>query len=413
MRTTGSTSGDSDLPLGGAMTETPLPDTMVALTFDRSREEWSRSTGLIKEHVPTPRLVEPDGADRSNVIIRVKYAGFCGSDRGIWWRKAFGDMILGSLAAEGRSKRIVGHELLGEIVEVGSRVGEKYGYACGDIVSTESHIVCGTCYQCRVGDSHVCARDQIIGISRDGCFAEYVKLPAKSLWPTDISKIRPEVAAVQEPFGNAVHACQATELRGKTVAINGCGTIGLFAILIARGMGASRIIGVEMDPHHAELARRLGCDEVIVPAAPPEDRPYASVPELVRQVKALTDGVGVDVAFEMAGFNSALNNAIKVTRRGGHVVLFGVKNGDAKIEDYHRVVMNGLQLHGVVGRQIFGTWEITRNLLENTQNGIQDAIWNVILAQGRDTVVDIRDWERNSFEERIRRHPKVVIRFAG
>src|SRR5690606_10397351 len=127
------------------------------------------------------------------------YAGFCGSDRGIWWRKAFGDMILGSLAEEGRTKRIVGHELLGEIVEVGSRVTEKYGYRVGDVVSTESHIVCGTCVQCRLGESHVCARDKIIGISLDGCFAEYIKLPAKALWPTDLSKIRPEVAAIQEP----------------------------------------------------------------------------------------------------------------------------------------------------------------------------------------------------------------------
>jgi threonine 3-dehydrogenase len=116
---------------------------------------------------------------------------------------------------------------------------------------------------------------------------------------------------------------------------------------------------------------------------------------------------------EMAGFTSSLNNAIKITRRGGHVVLFGVKNGDAVIEDVHRVVMNGLQLHGVVGRRIFGTWEITRNLLENTSNGIQQAVFDVILNGGDDTIVDIGDWERDEFERRIRRHPKAVIRFAG
>ncbi len=389
-----------------------MSDTMWALTFDSERDGWSRSTGLVKERVAVPRLEHPDDADRSSVLIRVKYAGFCGSDRGIWWRKAFGDMIEGSLREEQKSTRVVGHELLGEIVEVGSRVTEKYGYVAGDVVSTESHIICGVCHQCRVGDMHVCAKDKIIGISMDGCFAEYLKLPAKSLWKTDLSKIRPEVAAVQEPFGNAVHACQATDLRGKTVAIFGCGTIGLFAVLIARGMGATTIIGVEVDPKHAEMARQLGCDHVLVPQVQP-DRPNASDPALRQAIRDLTDGVGVDVALEMAGFNSSMNNAIKAVRRGGHVVLFGVKNGDAVVEDVHRVVMDGLQLHGIVGRQIFGTWEITRRLLEDRQNGIQDAIWNVILEGGRDTLVDIRDWERSTFEGMIGRHPKVVIKFAG
>jgi threonine 3-dehydrogenase len=386
---------------------------MSALTFDRSRESWSGSTGMVRDTVAVPELNEPDGADRSSVVIQVKYAGFCGSDRGIWWRKAFGDMILGSLDEEAQDRRVIGHELLGTIVDVGARVTEKYGYKVGDVVSTESHIVCGTCYQCRVGDTHVCARDKIIGISQDGCFAEYVKLPAKALWKTDLEKIRPEVAAVQEPFGNAVHACQATDLRGRTVAVVGCGTIGLFAILIARGMGATKIIGIETDPHHAEKARQLGCDEVLTPAMPPEDRPYASDPALRERIMELTDGVGVDVAMEMAGFNSALNNAIRITRRGGHVVLFGVKNGDAVIEDAHRLVMNGLNLHGIVGRRIFETWEITRNLLENRSNGIQDKIWDVILDGGRDTLVDFSTWEKGDFERRISAHPKVVIRFAG
>ena len=127
----------------------------------------------------------------------------------------------------------------------------------------------------------------------------------------------------------------------------------------------------------------------------------------------LTDGIGVDVAMEMAGFNSALNNAVKITRRGGDVVLFGVKNGHAIIEDSHRIIMDGMQLHGVVGRQIFGTWEITRNLLETKSNGIQDAIWDVILNRGEGTLVDIDSWERNSFEKAIQNHPKVVIRFRG
>lgn len=380
---------------------------MLALTYDRLRDGWTTSTGMVKERIPAPQIHAPD-----QVLIRVKYAGFCGSDRGIWWRKAFQDMIEGSLAEEGATRRTIGHELLGEIVEAGPDAA-RAGYAPGDIVSTESHIICGECYQCRHGDTHVCARDKIIGISTDGCFAEYLVLPARSLWKTDLTKIRPEVAAVQEPFGNAVHACQATDLRGRSVAVIGCGTIGLFAILVARGMGARQIIGVEVDPHHADLARRLGCDAVLTPGPAPADRPWASDPDLRARIRDLTGGVGVDVALEMAGFNSALNNAIKATRRGGHVVLFGVKNGEATIEDSHRLVMDGLQLHGIVGRRIFETWEITRRLLEDRSNGVQDAVYDVILNGGRGTLVDIRDWERGAFEQVIKTHPKALIRFEG
>ena len=386
-----------------------LPAEMWALTFDRSREEWACSKGLVKERVPTPRLDDPNGADAGLVLIKVKYAGFCGSDRGIWWRKAFGQMILGSLDEEGKDRRVVGHELLGEVVAVGSGVALQPG----DVISTESHIVCGVCYQCQVGDLHVCADDRIIGISRDGCFAEYLKLPAKALWPTDLSRIRAEVGAVQEPFGNAVHACQATPLAGQRVAIIGCGTIGLFALLVARGMGARQIIGIDTNPHHLELARRLGADQVICPPTREGLAAHQSDAAVIAEVRALTEGVGVDVAMEMAGFHSSLNNAIKMARRGGHVVLFGVKDGDAVVEDLHRIIMNGLQLHGVVGRQIFGTWEITRALLEDRANGVQDAVWEVILNEGQGTIIDIADWAPEPFEAMMSAHPKVVIRFAG
>lgn len=383
--------------------------TMRALTFDRSREQWETSTGMVLEQVPLPQISSrPE--DRSNVIVQVIHAGFCGSDRGIWWRKAFGDMVLGSLDREKRDKRIFGHELLGRIVEVGPRVTQKYGYHVGDIVSTESHIVCGTCYQCRLGEYHVCAKDRIIGISLDGCFAEYVKLPAKALWRTDIEKIRPEVAAVQEPFGNAMHACQATDLRGKTVAILGTGTIGLFAILIARGMGARKVIGIEPDPHHQQMARELGCDAVLSPGK--MDPAWRSDPALREQILELTDGIGVDVAMEMAGFNSSVNNAISMTRRGGHVVLFGVQNGDMVFQDAHRIIMNGLQLHAVVGRRIFETWHLTRALLENKDNGIQDAVWTHILNGGVGTVVNMKDWSRDAFEASIKAHPKMILDFT-
>ncbi len=235
--------------------------TMWALVYDRAKDAWETSRGLRREEVERPRL-DPnrDYRDGAQVLIRPRYAGFCGSDRGIWFRRAFGDMIQGSLDREGRDVRIIGHELLGEVVEVGPEAARDYGYKPGDLVSTESHIVCNTCYQCRIGDNHVCETARIIGISQDGCFAEYVKLPAQTLWATDLRKIRPEVAALQEPFGNAVHACTKVNLRGKTVAIIGCGTIGLFAVVIARALGARQVIGVEPMAKHIAMARALGAD---------------------------------------------------------------------------------------------------------------------------------------------------------
>lgn len=385
---------------------------MRALTFDRTREDWAGTTGMVLEDVPEPELTSPKGAERSHVLIKVHYAGFCGSDRGIWWRKAFGDLVHDSLDASGANRRVFGHELFGEIVEVGSRVGPKYGYAPGDMVSTESHIVCGTCHQCRLGEFHVCDREQIIGITLDGCFAEYVKLPAKALWKTDTSRIRPEVAAIQEPFGNAVHACQVTDLRGKTVAILGTGAIGQFAILVARGMGARSVIGIEPDASRRLMARKLGCDHVLTPTRPPAEEPWRADEDLRAQVLELTDGVGADVALEMAGFNDSVNNAIRITRRGGKVVLFGLRNGNATLQDAHRVVMNGLELRGVVGRRLFETWECTRALLEQTDNGIQRAIWETILNRGVDTVVDMAEWDRTAFEGVMERHPKAILKFG-
>ncbi len=382
--------------------------TMRALTFDASQQDWASSRGMVLREVERPSL--QTSQDRSCVIVKVHYAGFCGTDRGIWSRKAMGDMVLGSLQEEGQSVRIFGHELLGEIVEVGDKVAHKYGYKVGDVVSTESHIVDGVCYQCRLGEQHVCTNERIIGVSMDGCFAEYVKLPAKALWPTDTSKIRPEVAACQEPFGNAVHACQATDLAGRNVAILGTGTIGLFAVLVAKGMGARQVIGVEPDPHHQQQALRLGADHVLSPGPVDPEAPWAADPALRESILELTEGVGVDVAMEMSGFNSSVNNAVKVTRRGGHVVLFGLKNGNATIQDFHRVIMNGLQLHGIVGRRIFSTWEMTRALLENESNGIQKAIWEVILNQGEETVVDLASFDPGSFEDLMRRYTKPLIR---
>lgn len=390
-----------------------MPNTMKALTYSPVTDPWETTRGLRKTDQPLPSLrVDRELEDREMVLLKVRYAGFCGSDRGIWFRYAFGDMIRDSLSREGRAVRIIGHEMLAEIVEIGPEARRRFGYRPGDIMSTESHIICETCYQCRVGDNHVCSENKILGISTDGCFAEYVKLPAKSLWPTDLSRIRPEVAVLQEPFGNAVHACTKVPLRGQRVAILGCGTIGLMTILVARALGARYIIGVEPNEEHQMLARAVGADEVLAPthAAGEVSRAYTHDHVLAKRIRELTDGVGVDVALEMSGSNASVNNAVAACRRGGHVILFGLKAGDAVIEDFDRLIVDGISLHSVVGRRIFETWHITRHLLESRDNSIQDLIYNVILKRGR-TVVPFSEWEFDSFERMISQNPKVLLRF--
>jgi threonine 3-dehydrogenase len=397
----------------GAEERIPMADSMQALTYSRDTDPWEGTKGLRKTEVERPILDESQNYhDRSNVLIKPLMTGFCGSDRGIWFRTAFKDMIFGSLDREKKNTRIIGHELLGKVVALGTDAKRTYGLDVGDVVTTESHIVCGACYQCRIGDTHVCADDKIIGISQDGCFAEVVKLPAKALWRTDTNKIRPEVAAVQEPFGNAVHACTKVNLRGKRVAIVGCGTIGLFAVAVARAMGANYVIGVEPLENHAEMARRLGADVVLRPEKPDAGRPHASSPELIERIKKLTDGVGVDVALEMTGVNSSVNNALRAVRRGGDVILFGLKSGDAVIENFDRIIVDGISLHSVIGRRIFETWHITRHLLESRDPNIHDLVWEVILNRGEGTMIDFREYDQASFEKAIMTFPKVVIRHA-
>lgn len=388
-----------------------MPDTMLALTYDRFKDPWSSTTGLRLQHVPRPSLdMRRDYRDGAMALIRPLLTGFCGSDRGIWYRRAFGDMIARSLDAEGRDTRVIGHELLGEIVDVGAEATRDYGLRPGDVVSAESHIIDDTCYQCRVGDKHVCATAQIIGISLDGCFSELVKLPAKALWPTDTGKIRPEVAALQEPFGNAVHACTKVNLRGQSVAVIGLGTIGLFAVAVARALGARQIIGVEPVEHHRRMGLALGADAVIQPSQPTAQS-YIHDSAITEAIRDLTDGVGVDVAIEMSGATAALNTALAAARRGGHVILFGIRSGDAVIEHIDRVIVDGISMHSVVGRRIWETWHITRNLLESRNPNIHDAIFDVILGGGRECIVPIADFQPTRFETLMNTHPKVIIRW--
>lgn len=416
---------------------------MRALVFDTTLGGWDETRGFELQDVPAPVLDEKkDPADADKVILKTHYAGICGTDRGIWNRAAFKDQILGSLKTEGKTRRILGHEFFGEVVALGSKAGAlaPFPLKVGDFAAPESHVVCNKCFQCLRGEKHVCTNEKILGISHDGGFAEFVKLPAHILWKTDTSTTRPELGALQEPFGNAVHAASKVPLKGKTVAVFGLGPIGLFLTLVARGLGASTIIGVEPNPVSQEMAKRLGIDYVIpikpkTTIIPPLEKEVpsrrgggfkksltASGPlplekgelwrhdnEVIEEIIRITGGLGVDVSFEMAGFNSSFNNAIFATRRGGDMIAFGIKTGDFVFEDYNRFIVRGITVHAVIGRRLPETWETTQKLFMDSRNKIQENIWNIILNRGKGTILPLSKYTKETFEAMMAKHPKLLI----
>lgn len=393
---------------------------MKALIFDKLKTDWETSKGFELVDIPEPVLDEKKNAGDANyIIMKVHYAGVCGTDKGIWNRMAFRDAILNTIDEQikngGNPYRIIGHEFFGEIVKVGSNVKN---LKPGDFVSCESHVVCNECYQCLHGQKEVCTKEKILGISHDGGFADFAKVPQHIVWKTDTSKIRPEVAAMQEPFGNAVHAGSKVDLKDKTVAIFGLGPIGMFLTLVVKGLGAKMIIGVEPNPIAADMAKKLGIDYVIPlqqkavsNKQSAEPKPYVHDSAVTDEIKKITNGVGVDVSFEMAGFNSSVNNCLYATRRGGEIVLFGIKQGDFVFEDFNRLIVHGFTIHAVIGRQLWQTWETTRALFEDPSNQIQEKLFNVILDRGHGTILPISEYTKEKFEDMMAKHPKFLIQF--
>jgi threonine 3-dehydrogenase len=393
------------------------------LVIDLSEKSWDESRGFTLTDLPMPTLDEANNPqDAVSVILKVRYAGVCGSDLGLWNRVAFKDMFLSSLKRDGKTSRVVGHEFVGEIVEAGSMVKSLYSdpdpqnqakIEVGHLVSGDSHVTCGRCYQCRLGEGHVCRDEAILGISIDGIFAEYVKIPAKNLWGIDESRVRPEIAAIFDPFGNAVHASTKADMRGQRVAIFGAGPIGLFSVLLAQNFGAAKVIVSDINPANLELAKKLGADETILIEKKQKAHDWEHDPEVIDRIMELTYGKGVDVSMEMAGPPSSINNAIDSTRRGGNVILFGIKDGDLTIPDFPRVIVRGLTIHNVIGRELFRTWQITQRVMSNKKNGIQQAVWDTILNAGKDTILPLEGFTPEAFEAAHKQHPKLIFKVNG
>jgi len=398
--------------------------TVKALTIDLKKDGWDGSRGFVTREVPMPVLDEKrNPEDALSVILKVRYAGVCGSDRGLWYRTAFKDMVHDSLKREKKSLRITGHEFLGEVVEVGSMVERLYydpdeknpaKIEKGSLVSGDSHVTCGRCYQCRIGEGHVCLNEAILGISIDGIFAEYVKIPARNLWAIDGRRIRPEIGSIFDPLGNAVHATTCVDFRGQRVAVFGCGPVGLFSILLARNFGAAKVIATDISRDNLKMAKDLGAHKTILIKETKKEHGWEHDAGVIKRIMELTYGKGVDISMEMAGPPSSLNNCILSTRRGGHVVAFGIKDGEFTIPDFSRnVIVRGLTIHGIIGRRIFRTWQIAQRVLSDRTNGVQEAIWNVILKRGKGTILDFNKFTPESFEKAMSENPKIIFKVNG
>ncbi len=284
--------------------------------------------GLELREVATPVIGIND------VLIRVRKTGICGTDLHIeswdpWAAKTIHPPL------------VVGHEFVGEIVDVGSNVSD---FRPGDIVSGEGHVVCGRCRHCMAGNRHLCAHTVGLGVGRDGAFAEYVALPMTNVWH-HWPGVDEDVAAIFDPFGNAVHTALAFPVLGEDVLVSGAGPIGLMATAIVRHAGARYVVVSEPNPVRRAIATRMGATAVV----DPRERALADV----QRDLGMTEGW--DVALEMSGNATALRNAIASMAHGGRIAILGIPTAEISL-DVNEIVFKMLTLRGIYGREMYETW---------------------------------------------------------
>jgi threonine 3-dehydrogenase len=272
---------------------------------------------------------------RNDVLVKVTMASICGTDLHIYnWDHWAQNRIHPPL--------IPGHEFCGEVAAFGDEVTSVKE---GDFVSAEMHVACGKCLQCRTGEAHICQNVKIIGVDTNGAFAEYEVIPESNIWKLDPA-IPPEYASILDPLGNAVHTVLAGEIAAKTVAITGCGPIGLFAIAVARAVGAASVFAIEVNEHRRKIARAMEADYVLDPS---KENVKATVMEK-------TGGLGVDVVLEMAGHPDSIRTAFDIVRRGGRISLLGLTSKPISLNFSEDIIFKGITVQGINGRRMYQTW---------------------------------------------------------
>jgi threonine 3-dehydrogenase len=292
--------------------------------------------GLWLEDIPEPVIGVND------VLIRVRYTGICGTDVHIYeWDEWAQKTIPVPMA--------IGHEFVGEIVEVGSNVSDFFP---GDLVSGEGHVVCGRCRNCLAGRRHLCAVTKGVGVNRPGAFAELISLPMTNIWRHHPG-IDQEVAAIFDPFGNAVHTALSFPVLGEDVLITGAGPIGIMAIPVVQRAGARHVVITDLNPFRLELARKMGATLAVDPTKTP----------LADVQKQLNMAEGFDVGLEMSGNDQALQDMIANMSHGGKIAILGIPAKKSPV-DLRAVIFNMLTLKGIYGREMYETWYKMSVMLE-------------------------------------------------
>ncbi len=284
--------------------------------------------GLWMERVPVP---EPGPSD---VLIKVKKSAICGTDVHIWKWDEFSAKTV-------PVPMVVGHEFVGEIVDMG-RAAMKY--RIGQRVSGEGHIVCGACRNCRAGRGHLCRNTKGVGVNRPGSFAEYLCIPESNVVPIP-EDIPDEIAAIFDPFGNAVHTALSFDLVGEDVLVTGAGPIGIMGALVAQKVGARKTVITDINPYRLNLAREMGVQHVV-------DTSREQLRDVMDQI-GMTEGF--DVGLEMSGASAAMQQMISRMNNGGKVALLGIAPTEFPV-DWNTVIFKMLHIKGIYGREMYETW---------------------------------------------------------
>lgn len=287
-----------------------------------------RKPGLWLEEVPEPETGIND------VLIRVDRTGICGTDLHIYKWDAWAQQTI-------PVPMVVGHEFVGEVVKVGANVKDFFP---GEVVSAEGHVVCGRCRNCLAGRRHLCRDTQGIGVNRPGAFAEFISVPMTNVWHHQ-PDIDADVAAIFDPFGNAVHTALSFNVLGEDVLVTGAGPIGIMAAAVARHAGARHVVVTDVNDYRLELARKMGVTVALNVAQGP-----------VREVQTrLGMKEGFDVGLEMSGHASAFHDMIDNMAHGGKIAMLGIPAEPMAI-DWNKVVFNMLTIKGIYGREMYETW---------------------------------------------------------
>ena len=298
-----------------------------------------------KERAPGAELVTVDipKVKPDEVLVKVKATSICGTDAHIYnWDEWSQSRI--------KPPMIFGHEFAGEVVQVGDLVKR---IKVGDHISAETHIPCGHCFQCLTGKQHICQNLKILGVDTDGCFAEYVAIPEVCAWKNDKS-IPPEIASVQEPFGNATYTVMESRVSAKIIAIMGDGPIACFATGIARAVGAAKIFAVGEFPYRVNLLKKMGADVAL----------SILTHDTVKEIMDATSGEGVDVVLEMTGAQKAIDDGFKILKKGGTFTAFGIPPSKIELNLNDSVIFKNANIIGISGRLMFDTWFQLSNLLK-------------------------------------------------